>query len=826
MTSRHSLSVLRVSLVAAIGCIGLVFPAFIGAQTLDLPHPDVIDAARLVTPTIETEVWPTPEQLVSAGTAKVGPTGVPVSVDLRNVPTTPNPEFENSGRRVHLQGSLDRFEPRANGPTDGTAPVRDGEPTLLGSDHVDGLMFDSPDASPGTFVSGFDARNDSGWYPPDTEMAVGPEYIVEAVNSGFMVYTKTGTLTRSYTSFSGFVNLPSPWAGFCYDPRVVYSNEHGKFLMMIMGKDETNLKSYVWLMVSQTSDPNGNWWLYRIDLSSGGSGDEVWLDYASIGVDHWGVYITGNYFAFPGSTGAGRTALWSFDPAIMSGGGYSSYVWGNVSWPGGGRAFTVQPALPHTQNSSGNSFLVATYPGSGSQICLFTQYGKRYPSDPNPTAAGLSGTAIDCKQYYAMYNNVDQPGSGWDIDGGDSRVMNAVYSQGKVYATLTLNWDGNRVYSEVYIAALDVGGTLAWDRPIWNSNYNFFYPAITVEGTSSTPDVYLALSHTQPGSASGFASAASVIAVDGGSSTVYTENLGNAAYSKWDGDFEGDGRNRWGDYSGAGWDWSCNAAWGAAEHAVAGNDWDTQITARTLGSYDPCQYFHVSTPNGGETLYAGNTLSINWEKMNIPAGDDIKVVLWDGSAWIHLSGSLASTATSYSWDIPNTPATGARIFVGSNTPGSSTWNASDQSDGTFTIVGRPDLTNAAFLPPAAASAGGTFDVLNQVRNDGVVASGAFTVELRLSTNTICSTSDPLVGSWSSGGLSPGALVSNVTSVTIPPWALSGTQYLCMLVDSPGVVTEFDETNNVVYQAMAITNTTIFWDTFESGDVSAWTSSVP
>ncbi len=817
---------LRISLVAVIGGLALGFPTIVGAQTPEPPHPDVFEAARLVAPTIETEVWPTPEQLVSAGTAKVGPTGVPVSVDLRNVPTTPNPELENLGRRVHIQGNLDAHEPRAHGPYDGSAPVRDDEPTILMMDDRVAPLLDDPEATPGTFVSRFDARTDTNWFPPDTIMAVGPEYIVEAVNSGFMVYTKTGTLTRSYTSFSGFVNLPSPWAGFCYDPRVVYSNEHGKFLMMIMGKDETNLKSYVWLMVSQTSDPNGSWWTYRLDLSSGGTGEEVWLDYASISVDHWGVYVTGNYFSFPGSTGAGRTALWSFSPTIMSGGGYSSYVWGDVSWPGGGRAFTLQPALPHSQNGSGNSFLVATYPGSGNQICLFTQVGKRYPSDPNPIAAGLSGTAITCKQYYAMYNNVDQPGSGWDIDGGDARVMNAVYSQGKVYATLTLNWDGNRVYSEVYIAALDVGGTLAWDRVIYHPDFNYFYPAITVAGAGSDPDVFLSASLTQPGNSSGFAAAVSVLRKTDNTTSLYIEDWGDAAYSKWDGDFEGDGRNRWGDYSGAGWDWSCNAAWGAAERAITGNDWDTVITARTLGTYDPCEYIHVSSPNGGQTLYAGNTVSINWERMNIPSGDDIKVVLWDGSTWIHLSGSLPSTATSYSWDIPNTPATGARIFVGSNTTGSSTWNASDQSDGTFTIVGRPDLTYSTYLPPAAADTGDTFGVFNRVRNDGVVASGAFNVDLRLSINTTCTTSDLLLERWFSGGLSPGALVSDVSSVSIPPGTPGGTQYLCMLVDSTGSVVEFDESNNSVYQAIAITHTTLFWDDFESGNVSAWTTSSP
>lgn len=824
MTQRRSKPswLLAVTLVAG----GLALAAASAATATEPPLPPENDPRTGWKPTVESQKWPAPppENFITAGTATPAPTVTPVTVDLRAVPSTPNPLVEGAPRRVHRQGLLDEFDPRARGPQSTPPTTRDGEPTLLLEDAADPTGGPGSEATPGTWVASFDARGDTGMFPPDTVLAVGPEYIVEAVNSGFVTYTKTGTAASGFTNFNSFVNLPSPWAGFTYDPRVVYSPEYGKFLMMIMGLDETNLKSYVWLMVSQDSNPNGNWWIYRFDVSTGSPGYELWLDYAAIGVDHWGVYFTGNYFPFDGSSGTGRTALWSWGHEIMSGGSTSGYIFGDVQWPSGTGAFAIQPAHPHTQNASGHTFFVATHSGSGNQICLFTLSGKRDQDDPNPDPIALNGTAVNCKQYYAMYNNVDQPGSGWDIDGGDARVMNAVYSNGRVYATWTLNWDGNRVYSEVYLISLTTAGAMDWERAVYNASYNFFYPAITIQDDDGSPDVFLSMSLTEPGSATGFASAASsTYDPTSGYGFFWVDNWGDAAYSRWDGDFVGDGRNRWGDYSGASWDWSCRNAWGAAEYASTGNDWDTQIMARTLGSYDPCQYFHVSYPNGGQNLTAGTTILGTWESMNIPSGDELFLYLWTGSSWHLLDGPLAGTTLSRSFTVPNIPTSGAQVWVGSRLSGDGdNWYAQDRSDTTFTITGLPDLANSSFSSPGILHQGESGIADNVVVNLGAVTSGSFSVEIRLSTNTTCSTSDTLLATRSSGSLGVGFTSGDETPITIPAGASTGSQYLCMMIDRTDAVDEFDETNNVATNPITIVES-LFADGFESGNMTAWSS---
>jgi len=674
----------------------------------------------------------------------------------------------------------------------------------------------------------FDAGGYSGWIPPDTQLAVGPEYIIEAVNSGFSVYSKGGSLERSYTNFESFVSLPSPWNGFCYDPRLIYSNEYGKYLMMIMGRDDTNLKSYFWLLVSQSSNPNGNWWQYRFDVSAGAAGSEEWLDYAAIGVDHWGVYVTGNYFFFPHDKRGVRTALWSISPDLMSGLSAGIYVWDSLHWPSGAQAFTMQPANPHSQNYAGNTFYVNTYSGSGSQILLWTQSGKRYPDDSNPDAANLSRTAIDCKQYYAMGNHVDQPGSAWDIDGGDTRVMDATYSLGKVYATLALNWDGNLAYSEAYIIALDTDtGTKAWDRSLWNSSFNIFFPALTVDGSNADPEVMLSFSVTEPGSTTGYAGTSWFQYNNtANTSSWLIERWGEGPYSRWDGDYEGDGRNRWGDYSGADWDWTCNVAWGAAEYATSSNTWATQIFSRTLGSSDPCTYIHVRDPNGTENYDAGDTVTIQWDRTNIDSGDDIYLELWNGVNWSIFAGPLSPSTTSYTWSVSNIDTNAAKIFVGAWDAASSSWSTSDTSDAAFTINGKADIKWSTFDPPASVIQGETVTVGESVQNIGVVSSGAFTIEFRLSSNTTCTSYDTLVGSRYVASMSPDSATGATTPISIPSDAGTGTQYLCMMVDPDLDVDDFDLSNNTTYKAIEIIPAEIFSDGFESGGTNSWTVAVP
>jgi len=765
-----------------------------------------------------------------AGSPENGSVGPAELVDMRRIAVTPDLLKSDGSVRAHIQGQFEQFGPVTEGKWARSPLAHSEHDTPMAEIEHPETKAVGPDATKaaGDYVVGFDARGWTGWIPPDTQMAAGPEYLVEALNSGFMVYSKTGTLTRAYTNFETFVNLPAPWSGFCFDPKVVFNRETNQFVMTIMGKDSTNLKSYVWILISRDANPNGSWWMYRIDTSYGTSGNEQWLDYASLGVDHWGIYFVGNSFGFPGVS-AFQSRLWSFTPALLTGAGGSFQWWNDLRWPNNNQAFALQVAHPHSQNSGGNTFLVNNYPGSGSQVCLWQLNGDRYGGQGIGTPS-LTRAAINSKTYYAIGNNVDQAGSGWDIDGGDCRVQNAVYSQGKLYGTFTLDWNNSKSYSEIYIFALNTGdSTMAWDWAHWNPDYFMFYPAITVEGgSSSTPNWFLAFSGTQPGSGtdSGYAGAMGFNRdqVDD-TSRWFWETRGGGPYSRWDGDFVGDGRNRWGDYSMATYDWTCNNVWGATEFATSSNTWATRIVGHTIDDEDKCTYIRVRDPNNGGSFTAGNSYIITWDRLNLPAGDQLYVVFNDGSI-NHFYGPMSTSTTSYSWSVPNIPTPDGQIFVGSWDSGGGAYTVSDWSDSKFTVVGLPDLVKSVFTPPASAVQGESFSQYHSVRNQGTVTAGSFTVELRISTNDFCSSSDTLLSTRTVSSLGVGAFNGTTPTITIPAGQGVGTNYMCMMIDRLGSVAEFDETNNVTYTAINIIPSLIFEDGFESGNTSAWSSTVP
>ncbi|MDX2437625.1 MAG: CARDB domain-containing protein [Acidobacteriota bacterium] len=759
------------------------------------------------------------------GSPEEGTLDPAVEIDMSQIPATPELLESDERGRVHIQGQLEQYD----APADGS-----GSRTPLGNTEHDTpeaeMNYSEPQtadpyapAAPGDYVRGFDARGYSGWFPPDTQMAAGPVYLVEALNSGFMVYSKTGVLTRSYTNFESFVHLPLGWGGFCYDPRVVFNRETNQFVMTVMGKDDTALKSYVWVLISQTDNPNGSWWMYRIDTSYGTAGNEEWLDYASLGVDHWGVYFVGNSFGFPGVS-AFQSRLWSFSPAMLTGAGAGTYRWNDLRWPNGDRAASLQVAHPHTQNAGGNTFLVNTYSSSGNQICLWQLHGDRYSGDPQGIATTLTRATIASKTYYSMGNNVDQADSATDIDAGDTRVMNAVYSQGKVYGTLTLNWDNARAYSEIYVFALYSGNsTMAWDYALWNSSSNMFYPSITVEGSDGTPNWFIAASMTQPASSgdAGYAGAMSFTRdVSGGANVWRWEKYGTDPYVRLD----SNGRNRWGDYSGAAYDWTCKNVWGAAEYAAGTSTWGTRIFGRTIDDEAPCTYLRVNDPNGGGSYTAGTTKTITWDRLNLPSGEDLYLRFLDDGGIVQTFGPLPTSTASYAWPVPNTPTALGKFFVG--TWSGSTWTNLDYSDNNFTVVGLPDLTRSVFSPPASAVQGQSFSQYHSARNDGAVTAGSFIVQLRISTNSVCSVADTLLASRTVASLPPSSFSGASPTITIPPGQMLGTNYLCLMIDTGGTVTEFVETNNIFAEAINILPVLIFADGFERGSTSAWSSTIP
>lgn len=438
--------------------------------------------------------------------------------------------------------------------------------------------------SPGDNVSEFDGLANTGWIPPDTTMGIGPSDVVEATNSGFAVYNKAGGQLKGYTNFESFFGpaLPASWDGYLFDPRVIYSAEHARFVMLVLGKDDTNRDSFLFLAFPQTADPTRNWWLYRFGHHNTPNADaDSWADSCGLGADTWGVYVTCNVFRW--ASGFKYAKLWSFDTDGFTGGTINGWVFWDLRWSSGSFAASLQPSLPHTVARDSATFFVNTFSSSGSSALLWKLTGDRTNS-PNLTRA-----TIKTPPYNAIGQNIDQPNTTTDLDGGDTRIMNAVYNNREVFTVLTDDVDNNGARAGWLTLKLNVdANSLSWSHLLYSGDgFYYFYPAITMEGAVGRANGNLAIfgswtdADTSATTSTQFASALFKIYTNQPSSsdgpfTSYYSGLED--YKSLD----SRGRNRWGDYSGAGFDWSAGDVWGAAAYAGTANTWRTRVTRRKI----------------------------------------------------------------------------------------------------------------------------------------------------------------------------------------------------------------------------------------------------
>jgi hypothetical protein len=120
-------------------------------------------------------------------------------------------------------------------------------------------------ATPAVSFSGISAH---GYVPSDSNLAVGPEHIVEVVNVQHAVYDKSGNTLAGPTSI---LSLFSSLAGDCSshtdgDPIVLYDRPADRWVISMIGKGSSTFSECV--AVSQTNDPTGAYYLYGYSFGS------------------------------------------------------------------------------------------------------------------------------------------------------------------------------------------------------------------------------------------------------------------------------------------------------------------------------------------------------------------------------------------------------------------------------------------------------------------------------------------------------------------------------------------------------------------------------
>ncbi len=150
----------------------------------------------------------------------------------------------------------------------------------------------------GPLSANFEGIGYTGKNPPDPSIAVGPNYVVEVVNSEFVVFDKSSSRTVAYSSnLADFFNDQSD---NIYDCKVVFDQYSQRYVLLTLADNGSNTGYYL-LAVSEGTDPNPSlWYKYKLDASIDGSQtSDLRADYPGLGYDQNCVYITSNQYTFP-----------------------------------------------------------------------------------------------------------------------------------------------------------------------------------------------------------------------------------------------------------------------------------------------------------------------------------------------------------------------------------------------------------------------------------------------------------------------------------------------------------------------------------------------
>lgn len=82
--------------------------------------------------------------------------------------------------------------------------------------------------------------------------------------------------------------------------------------------------------VSQTSDPTGNWNLYRFDVDSA---DDLWADYPTAGFNKKWIVVQANLYTSTGWFSGSR--IWIFNKSDLYAGGSGQHTKRDVTYVGG-----------------------------------------------------------------------------------------------------------------------------------------------------------------------------------------------------------------------------------------------------------------------------------------------------------------------------------------------------------------------------------------------------------------------------------------------------------------------------------------------------------
>ena len=317
----------------------------------------------------------------------------------------------------------------------------------------------------------------SGW-PPDTNGDVGPNHYIQAVNSSYAIYSKSGTRLAAFTEDQLWNNTVPPCFGDSQgDPVVLYDRLADRWILTHFAFSSSTGPFFQCIAVSKTGDPvGGGWYLYGVRMDPGGAGlpPVGYLnDYSKFGVWHDCLYVGAN--AFEGNTFRG-VVYGTFSRSDMYAGSALRYALGFLPFP----ANAVAGMFPANDLGRPPN---AVPPGTpnyfvSESIVDFSFHVRRMTAGPNCGAGGTLSAPTSVSQTGYPFVNfgevVPQPNTSQVLDNIDDRIMQKVQYR-RIGATeslwVTHNVDTLAGTTAMQWAQIDVTGGTVNATPIQQQIY-------------------------------------------------------------------------------------------------------------------------------------------------------------------------------------------------------------------------------------------------------------------------------------------------------------------------------------------------------------------
>lgn len=379
----------------------------------------------------------------------------------------------------------------------------------------------------------FHAMEDNGSsIPPDVNGTVGPDHLMVTLNTGVRIQDREGRNLFS-TSLGTFWSV-LPGNGGTFDPKVIYDPYNNRWIM-VTPSSSSPAQSKLYLGVSTTSDPLGEWNMYWIDPDES---NVTWFDFPSIGFNKKWITISGNMFG-----GDYYRTVFVFDKMAA----YNGDEIVNFTRFATTQGFTLVPSITYdtvvedqylistSNGNSGGMGYIQKFKLSGAvNNPIFEYEGAIGIPEPWSNGAGESG------------NFLPQLGSSELINSVDSRMEDVIYRNGKLWAVHHIFLPaGNPQRSAVQWWNLDTDGIILERGRIDDPTnlFSFAFPTIAVNANEDVFIGFDVFSETQ------YASAAYAYKSHYDEANTMREYYqfkdGLGPYYK----TFGSGRNRWGDYS-------------------------------------------------------------------------------------------------------------------------------------------------------------------------------------------------------------------------------------------------------------------------------------